>query len=81
MSLPLRSSQDEKTLSIETAISNLFFNMQHKKFFELINSNHPEISDLQEAIEADAAKMRDWLEALGYQVTIEQLINDFFDRF
>ena len=80
MNLRLRTAQDEKELAVETAISDLFFNMDHSQYHEIKQNEDVGFSDLQEAIENDAKQMADWLEALGHEVTPEQLVIDFFDR-
>ena len=81
MNLPLRTAQDEKELLIETAISDLFFHMDHKEYKKLMTAKRiPLVSDLSEAIEGDAIRMQNWLSDLGHSVTVAQLVNDFFAR-
>ena len=72
----------DKETAIETAISDLFFNMDHMEYRRLLEDkkNPPAPSDLQEAIENDAEKMRFWLNVLGHDVTAEQLVIDFYER-
>ena len=72
----------DKETAIETAISDLFFNMDHAEYRRLIEDtkNPPSPSDLQEAIENDAEQMQFWLNILGHDVTAEQLVIDFYER-
>ena len=72
----------DKETAIETAISDLFFNMDHAEYRRLLKDkkNPPLPSDLQEAIENDAEQMQFWLNILGHDVSAEQLVIDFFDR-
>ena len=78
--LPSGLTQDEKELAVETAISDLFFNMDHGEYRQMTQDEDAGFSDLQEAIENDAKQMAGWLETLGHEVTPEQLVIDFFDR-
>ena len=80
MNLPLKSAQDEKELAVETAVSDLFFNMDHRDYRVRKQLSFYGPSDLQETIENDAIQMRDWLSVLGHEYTVEQLVNDFFER-
>lgn len=80
MTLPLRSAQEPKELLVECVISDLFFYMDHSAYKVRKEMSCYGPSDLQEAIEEDAIKMQLWLAELGHEVTIEQLVNDFFDR-
>ena len=81
MPMPLRTAQDEKELLIETAISDLFFHMEHKEYKKLMTAQRiPLVSEISEAIESDAIRMQYWLSELGHSVTVSQLVNDFFAR-
>ena len=66
---------------VQSAISDLFFNMDHVEFRKLTKAKPPASpSDLQEAIEKDALKMQRWLQELGHLVSYEDLVNDFYER-
>ena len=81
MSLPLRTITDGQPDSEGFAISDLFFHMEHAEYAKLMSGKKmPHMSDLSEAIENDAVKMQNWLAELGHEVTVAQLVNDFFDR-
>ena len=80
MNSPLKTPQAGQEQLVETAISDLFFNMDHSQYHQMKFDKAAEPSDLQEVIENDAKQMACWLAALGHEVDPEQLVIDFFDR-
>lgn len=80
MTLPLRTITDGQPDSEGFAISDLFFHMRHIEYDQMKHDKAAQPSDIQEAIESDAVKMQFWLSELGHKVSVEQLVNDFFDR-
>lgn len=62
------------------AISDLFFYMDHRKYYALMSTDKSSFSEMQEAIEEDAIRMQSWLKQLGHLVSYENLVMDFDQR-
>lgn len=81
MALAVKKDDWHMRENVNRAVSDMFFNMEHAKYSALMQQEEKaKFSDLQEAIENDAAQMSFWLKELGFQVPAEDLVIDFFER-